>query len=199
MSRNNAWLALPLSLLLFLPATTVRGASERSAPPKTYAKVLFAALNYVKPPKSWKKGFRILVVHDGSRSSRTRATDVYNALRSRGKASRVARKIKVKGVDISAYRGDGLRTQLKEGEYTCLFLSSGLSGSIKEIIKACKGLNVLTLTDRSREVKAGIAFGLPVVKSRPKIHINAGALRAAKVKFKAAILKRAKIVDRKRK
>lgn len=132
------------------------------------------------------------VVHGNDDDSVALARDIH-----RGFASLQA--VRVGGLPLEASllvwsTPDALATTIREKGIDVLYVSSGLSGSVADILGITRNLKVLSVAARQEDLTAGLALGVFAVDSEPKVVVNLTASKAEGASFSADLLRLAEIV-----
>lgn len=187
--------------MLFSCSLSAWGGDREIAPAEGYAKLSTAALSLVRGLRKVVGGsVTIVILHGGDRSHKLLAIDHRSAFLDRAKANQALGKVKIDKVIRHAYSDPGeLRKLLKTSGARILVIGTGLTRSLKEILKEAKAVKALTLGCRASQTRLGVGFAVVRLNRRLRMFINRKACLQAGFRFSNAVLKRATIVDRKKK
>ena len=105
---------------------------------------------------------------------------------------------KINGISISCISipyGDNnqLLRDIKDKEIDVLYISPLRSVSIKEMLKICRGNNLITITAQADYCAAGVSTGLELVNGRVRIVINLNGAKEEGSDYSSQLLKLALI------
>lgn len=170
------------------------GQALADVPAQRQALILARALAYDRNLKARSGGKVVIAVLylPGDGGSEKQRDEVVAAFKE-------AAKFKIQGLDVDVVAlgfgdGAGLEQALGAGEVDALYLSSGLTASLKDIMDVARRKRVATMSGNDSYRQSGVSVLIVVKDNKPSLVVNLPASQAEGMDLSAELLELAEVI-----